>query len=212
MCNNHLCAFAFVASGTLSGAAHATSLPSAPPGVERLAMTYDSGSLAKSLTSTWVLPQLYVVDMTTGGAASVDALPLDLRSFVTEHQTPPSALKIKPVDGVSLLDNLLEVSRHADGSPMRKAEIKDGKFAIFQLWAEWCTGCLEEAKELGEVLKAHPMPEVAWVAVEADPTKGKADVVHVTDPSKLRGPHGKPIKLDANGAPVVGDDGELVEE
>lgn len=212
MRKNHLCAFGFVLISFTSSFCTATTLPAAPSGIERLAMTYDSVALEKSMSSTWVLPQLYVIDVNTGASANIEALPADLRAFATEHRTPPNALKIKPAAGATLLDGLLEVSRHADGSPMQRTELRDKQFAIFQLWAEWCTGCLEEAKELGDVLKAHPMSQVAWVAVEADPTKGKAEVVHMGDPSKLRGPNGKPVKLDANGLPIVDADGELVEE
>ena len=70
------------------------------------------------------------------------------------------------------LAELLSTTMHEDGRPFTQADLGDHKrFALFQLWAGWCTPCLQEAKELGEMLKDHPMPELAWVAVEADPTK-----------------------------------------
>lgn len=189
----------------------AAALPPPPPDMPRLALTYDSTALSR-VGGAWVLPQLYVVDLRTGYAADEDMLPEALRSFVKENRTPANALMIKAGKEKTLLDGLMEVSRHPDSSPLKKSELTNKRYAIFQLWAEWCTGCLEEAKQLSEMLKAHPMRELAWIAVEADPTKGRAEVVHVKDPHELRGPHGKPVKLDASGMPIVGADGQLLEE
>jgi thiol-disulfide isomerase/thioredoxin len=189
----------------------ATTLPAPPPGMSRIEATYDVKSLEKT-GGTWMLPQLYVVDVMTGQPADEGSLPEPLRKFVSENRTPAKALAVKAEPGKTLLEGLLDVSRHSDHQSMRKDEVAGKRIAVFQLWADWCTGCLEEAKNLSALLKEHPMPELAWIAVEADPTKGKADVVHVKDAHALRGPHGKPVKLDAEGVPVVGDDGQLVEE
>jgi thiol-disulfide isomerase/thioredoxin len=177
----------------------------------RIEVTYDAQSLEKA-GSAWMLPQLYVIDLSTGQPANDTSLPTPLRDFVVENRTPAKALSVKAKKNATLLDALLDVSRHSDNRSMSKSEVAGKRLAIFQLWAEWCSGCLAEAKALSDMLSTHPMPDLAWVAVETDPTKGKPEVVHVKDAHDLRGPHGKPVKLDAQGLPIVGDDGQFVEE
>lgn len=147
-------------------------LPAAPEGVVRLSASADLTSVMQEMRSgksSFALPQTFLIDLHTGQQASLADVPSALADFMRAHPAPK--MQGKPPATRSLAE-LLSTTLHEDGRPFTRADLGDGKrYALFQLWAGWCAPCLQEAKELGELLKNHPLPELAWVAVEADPTK-----------------------------------------
>ncbi|WP_460731808.1 hypothetical protein [Lysobacter tyrosinilyticus] len=147
------------------------SLPAAPAGVARIAVVYDRKLLANIVIDQKkdvVVPQFYLVDLKTGKAAVTGDLAEPLARFASTHATPASNA-LHASSSPALLDSLIAASRHADGTLLQRSELDGKRFAAFQLWASWCRGCMDEANELSALLRKHPMPELAWVALETDP-------------------------------------------
>jgi thiol-disulfide isomerase/thioredoxin len=130
-------------------------------------MTLMQGNASESMNT--VLPQLHVVDLTTGLPAQTGQLPPPLAAFVRRHRLP--SIGGKPIAPKTLAE-IMPTLWHPDGRRYTQLELGEHKhFALFQYWASWCAPCLQEGKDLGELLRQHPMPDVVWMAVESDPTK-----------------------------------------
>lgn len=193
---------------------HAT-LPAAPAGVERIVAVYDKAILNarfRDHAASFNLPQFYVVDLASGNAALASTLPESFAQFAKDNGSDPKDLASAPhVERASLLDKLMAVSRNADGSPLRTDQFGAKKYAAFQLWADWCTGCMQEASELSALLKQHPMPELAWIALETDPMKSMS----INPPPAAHDSgdiNGDILKFGTDDKPVAGTDGKPVEE
>ena len=191
------------------------SLPPPPVGMHRISAVYDKTKLVatfKNHNASLNLPQFYVVDLSTGQQARTHDLPAAFAAFTKKNETSPQHLmQGSGSKNGKLLDALLGVSRHANGTPLRKSDLDNMRFAAFEFWASWCSGCLQEASELSDLLQQHPMPGLAWVAVETDPMKAM-DIDPKTVSHTYVGPDGKPLKLGPDGKPVLGPDGKPVEE
>lgn len=189
----------------VQGERNEVTLPPPPQGVARIATTYDQQVLAdfvKKGEPQFGLPQFYVVDLQTGAPAALADLPAPFAEFVRRH-VRSSMNTLHPDTSPGLLDALLKVSRHADGTPMQRAELAGKRFAAFQLWAPWCIGCMEEAKELTALLEKTPMPELAWIALEADPSELDMPVAAAPGPAGPAGEGAQPgVKTVVRPVPV----------
>jgi thiol-disulfide isomerase/thioredoxin len=154
---------------TLVEGADTPLLPPAPAGVSRFDVTGGVNLLASNGKLDYVLPQTYVFDLRSGQPAALNELPPELARLVAGHR--PTAVKGNAATGYTL-DQMLAATQRADGSALTRAALgADKRFVLFQLWAGWCTGCMEEGTQLNALLKAHPMPGLAWIAMESDPMK-----------------------------------------
>lgn len=74
----------------------------------------------------------------------------------------------------SALQQSLRDAVSRDGTPAIAAIKPDwGSIVLVQWWAGWCTPCLKEAKDLGELFASSGMQGVQWITVEADPTQAE---------------------------------------
>ncbi len=60
---------------------------------------------------------------------------------------------------------------HMDGSPFTNDALKEADFVFVEYWAEWCSACLKQMKQVTDIIGNKPERKIRWLKVEKDPTK-----------------------------------------
>ncbi len=60
---------------------------------------------------------------------------------------------------------------HMDGSPFTDDSLKEADFVFVEYWAEWCSACLKQMKQVADIIGNAPERKIRWLKVEKDPAK-----------------------------------------
>jgi thiol-disulfide isomerase/thioredoxin len=143
-------------------------LPAAPEGVLR----HEAWIPPEKLPMPHSLPKTYLLDARTGDQVDIASFEGPLGDLLREPQFAVSLVSVTPSEGRSALETVLADTLVDGGQPIPTELWGDARYVLVQWWADWCAPCLKEAKLLGELFARAPMPEVVWIAVEADPMRG----------------------------------------
>jgi thiol-disulfide isomerase/thioredoxin len=67
----------------------------------------------------------------------------------------------------------------AEGAPVRDKLFSDVDHVFVEYWAEWCSACLQQMKQVEQIIQNHPESRILWLKVEKDPTKLKSMQIHM---------------------------------
>ena len=60
---------------------------------------------------------------------------------------------------------------HMEGNPFTEDVLKGVDFVFVEYWAEWCSACLQQMKQVADIIRNQPGRNIRWLKVEKDPTK-----------------------------------------
>jgi len=152
-------------------------LPPAPDGVLRHAAWIPP----ERLPVPHSLPKTYLLDAQSGQQVDVASFEGALGDLLRQPQFAVGMASIVPSEGRSALDTLFADTLVEGDQPIPAELWRDARYVLVQWWAGWCAPCLKEAKLLGELFAREPMPEVVWIAVEADPMRGGVQAASPAD-------------------------------
>ncbi len=60
---------------------------------------------------------------------------------------------------------------YMEGKPLEEDLLNGADFVFVEYWADWCSSCQQQMKQVESIIGNHPDMNILWLKVEKDPTK-----------------------------------------